>query len=221
MVAAGGRDFERAFRRLLAFDVLEIGHRLVAGIGRRLRPAQGLQSLEVVNELKQVLRREDGHVGSGPRGFGPARSGTDQPLAERVRTDRGGQRAGDGSDRSVERQLAENAEALDRVAGNGAGRGHQPEHDRQIVMAAFLRQIGGSEIDGDAFRRESEPDGVQRPAHPLAALRHGLVGKADDGEGGQPRSDLDLNINGARLDAPSKATVVTRANMARSPPFPS
>jgi hypothetical protein len=43
----------------------------------------------------------------------------------------------------------------------------------------------------NAFRGQREADRVQRPAHPLAALPHGLVGKADDGEGGKPRADLD------------------------------
>jgi hypothetical protein len=31
-------DFERAFRGLLAFDVLEVRHRLIAGIRRGLSP---------------------------------------------------------------------------------------------------------------------------------------------------------------------------------------
>jgi hypothetical protein len=216
-VAARGRDFERALRRLLALDVLEIGHAFVAGIGRRLRPSQGLQSLEVVDELKQVLRGEDGHVGCGPCGLGPARSGTDQPLPERVRADGDRERASDGSDRSVERQLAEHAETFDRIAGNGAGRSHEPEHDRQVVMAAFLREVGGSEIDGDAFRRQREADGIERPAHPLAAFRYRLVGQPDDGEVWKPRSDLDLHVNGARLDALESDRGDTREHGSKTP----
>ena len=68
-------------------------------------------------------------------------------------------------------------------------------------MTALFRQVGGSEIDGDALGRQREPDGVQRPAHPLAAFRHGLVRESDNGEGGEPRPDLDLHVDGARLDA--------------------
>ena len=125
----------------------------------------------------------------------------DQPLAERVRADRRGQRAGDRRDRAVERKLAEHAVAFDGVMGHGPDRRHQPERDGKIVMAAFLRQVGGSEIDGDALWRQREADGVQRAAHPLAALGHRLVGEADDGEGGKPRPDLHLHIDGTRLDA--------------------
>jgi hypothetical protein len=68
-------------------------------------------------------------------------------------------------------------------------------------MAAFFRKIGRRQIDDDAFRRQREPDGVQRAAHPLAALGHRLVGQADNGEGGHAGADLDLHVHGAGLDA--------------------
>ena len=78
-------------------------------------------------------------------------------------------------------EFAQHAEAFDGVAGDGAGRGHQAERHRQVVMTAFLGQVGGREVDGDALRRQREADGVQRAAHPLAAFGHGLVGQADNG----------------------------------------
>ncbi len=68
-------------------------------------------------------------------------------------------------------------------------------------MAAFLRQVGGREIDGDAPRRQRQAGGDQRGAHALARFRHRLVGQADDVEGGQAGRDLHLDIDGARLDA--------------------
>lgn len=85
--------------------------------------------------------------------------------------------------------------------GHGPGRGHQPEGDGEVVVAAFLRLISRGEVDGDALRRERQADGVQRAAHPLAALGHGLVGEADDGEVRHPRPDLHLHIDRPRLDA--------------------
>ena len=201
IVPARGGDFERALGGLLAFDVLEVRHLCIPRIRGGLRPPETLQSLEVVDELEQVLRGEDAHVGGGPRGFGAAARRADQPFAERVGADRGGQRARDGGDRAVERQFAQHAETLDGVAGDGARRRHQPERDRKIVMAAFLGEVGGSEIDGDALRRQRQADGVQRAAHPLAAFRHGLVGEADNGEVRQPWADLHLHVDGARFDA--------------------
>ena len=68
-------------------------------------------------------------------------------------------------------------------------------------MAAFLRLVGRGEVDGDALWRQREADGVQRAAHPLAAFANRLVGQADHDEGGEPRPDLHLHIDGTRLDA--------------------
>ena len=42
---------------------------------------------------------------------------------------------------------------------------------------------------------------MQRVAHALAALGDGLVGEADDGEGGIARCNPDLDLDGAGLDA--------------------
>jgi hypothetical protein len=184
VVAARRGDFEGALGRLLTLDVLEVGHRLVAGVRRRLRPPQGLQTFEVVDELKKVRRRQDRHLGRGPSGLGAGSLGAGEPLAEGVRPDRRRERASDRRDRPVERQLAQHAIALDRLMGHGADGGHQPERDGKVAMAPFLGEVSGGEIDGDALRRQREADGVQRAAHPLAALGHGLVGEADDGEGG-------------------------------------
>jgi hypothetical protein len=84
-------------------------------------------------------------------------------------------------------------------------------------MAPFLGEVGRGEIDGDALWREREPDGVERPAHPLAAFGHRLVGTADNGEGGQARPDLHQHVP-ARLDALERDRR-DRANIAE-PPFP-
>ena len=87
-----------------------------------------------------------------------------------------------------------------RIRRNRADRRHQAERDRQIVMAAFLGQVGGREIDRDPPRRQRQPRGDQRRAHPLARLGHRLVRQADDGEGGQPGRDLHLHVDRAGLD---------------------
>jgi hypothetical protein len=76
---------------------------------------------------------EEGQIRPLPRALAPIAAG----------------RASDWRNRAVERQFAEHAEALDGIAGNGAGRGHQPECYGQVVMASLLGQVGGREIDGD------------------------------------------------------------------------
>ena len=91
-------------------------------------------------------------------------------------------------------------------------RRHQAERDRQVVVAAFLRQVGGGEVDGDAARRQRQARGDQRGADPLAGFRHRLVGQADDVEGEQPGWACTCTST-ARASMPSNATVATRWTM--------
>ncbi len=80
---------------------------------------------------------------------------------------------------------------------DGADGGHQAKRDRQIVMAAFLGQIGGRQVDRDPSRRGSH----HRRAHPFPRLGKSLVGKPDDGEGRQAGGNLHLDIDGSDFDA--------------------
>ena len=68
----------------------------------------------------------------------------------------------------VEPEFAQRHIAVERVGGNGADRRHQPERDRQIVMAALLGQVGRREIDGDALGRQRQ---ARRPEAPSAPAR--------------------------------------------------
>jgi hypothetical protein len=201
VMPARGRDLERALGALLAADVLQVEGRLGARANLRLRPQQHLRSLDVVGELDQRARRDDLHVGARPGGLRPAGGRADQALLGRVGADRGRQHAGDRRDRAIERQLAEHHVIVERIGRNGADRRHQAERDRQIVVAAFLGQIGRREVDRDAARRQREAGGGERRAHAVARLGDGLVAKPDDVEGGQARRDLHLDCHVARLDA--------------------
>ena len=122
-------------------------------------------------------------------------------MAARVGGNRGGQHAGDRCDRAVEREFAEHRVIGKSVRRNGADRGHDAKRDRQIVMAAFLRQIGGREIDGDALGGHGEAGGIERGAHPFAQFGDGLVAKADHREDDVAIGDLHLHVDRARLDA--------------------
>ena len=201
IVSARRRDLERALRALLALDVLQVERHARRLAHLRLRPHQHLRALEMVRELDQRAGRDDLHLGARPRGLRPAGIGTDQAFAARVRADRRRQHAGDGRDRSVEPELAQHREARNCVLRDRADRRHQAERDRQVVVAAFLRQVGRRHVHGDAPRRQREPGGDQRGAHPLARLGHRLVGQADHVEGRQTGRDLHLHVDGARLDA--------------------
>ena len=119
--------------------------------------------------------------------------------------------------RSIRRaQLAEHAEAFDGVARDGADRRHQPERDGKVVMTALLGEIGGSEIDGDAFRRQPEPDRVSAPRTRSRLSATALSGRPTMVKAGSP-GPIWTCTSTARASIPSKATVVTRANIAKTP----
>ena len=142
-----------------------------------------------------------------------ARSGrADQAFAARIGADGGGKNAGDRGDRAVEAELAQHREARQRVVRNGADRRHQPERDRQVVVASFLGQVGGREIDGDAPRRQRQPGRDHGRAHALARFRYRLVGQPDDVNAGIPGATCTCTSTG-RTSTPSNATVETRWTM--------
>jgi hypothetical protein len=201
VVAAGGGDLERALGALLALDVFEVDQRAVGLADLRLRAAEHLCAADVIGELDQRGGGDDLHLRARPSGFRAAGGGADEAFAARIGADRRRQDARDRGDRAVERELAQHGEARERIRRNGADRRHQAERDGEVVVAAFLRQVGRREVDGDAPRRQGEARGDQRRAHALARLRHRLVWQTDDIERREPWRHLHLHIDGAGLDA--------------------
>ena len=201
MMSAGGGDFERALGAFLSLDIAQIEQRCAGLLHFRLRAAQHLRALEMIGELDQRTCRDDLEIGRCPCGFRSAGRRTDQAFLARVRGYSRRQHARHRRDRSVEPEFAEHGDIRERIGGNRPDRRHQSERDRQIVVAAFLRQIGGSEVDGDAPRRQRKPRGDQRRTHPLARFRDGLVRQADDGEGRQAGRDLHLHVDGPSLNS--------------------
>ena len=217
IVAAGGRDLEHALGCLLALDLGEVGVVRAVLLHQGLRRRQGLLAAQMVDQGKQRRRRDDarrrkaGAVGSGaglvrgleaaPRGLAPANRRADHAATRCPGSDRRGQDAGHAHQRAIEGQLAENDVALDALAGDHAQRGEQADGDRQVVMAAFLGEIGGREVDRDALRRQREPERTERRPHPLPAFAHRLVGQADQGEAEITGRHQHLDVDRQDVDA--------------------
>ena len=68
-------------------------------------------------------------------------------------------------------------------------------------MAAFLREIGGRQIDGEPLAGQRQTHGKKCRPDPLAAFHHGLIGQADNVELDLARQELGLDIDRHRLDA--------------------
>lgn len=155
-MSASGCDLQRALGAFLALDVAQV-ERLGCLLGDfRFGARQHLRALEVVGDLNERGGRDDLKLGARPCRFRAAGRRTDQPVLARVRTNCCGQHACDRRNRAVEAEFAEYGEIRQGVGGNRADRRHQAERDGKVVMAAFLWQIGGREIDGDAARRQCE-----------------------------------------------------------------
>ena len=99
-----------------------------------------------------------------------------------MRGDRGGQDARGRREPPVESEFAQRHVALDRVGRDRADRGHHRERDGQVVVAAFLGQVGRREVHHDALRRQAQARGGECGAYPLAGFLDGLVRQADDDE---------------------------------------
>ena len=103
--------------------------------------------------------------------------------------------------RAVERQLAQHDVARDAFARHHAHRCQKAKRDRQVVVAAFLGEVGRREVDGDALRRQGKAERAEGGAHTLAAFAHRLVGQADHGKGEIARRHQDLHIDRQDIDA--------------------
>jgi len=78
---------------------------------------------------------------------------------------------------------------------NGADGRHQAERDRQVEMAALLRQVGRRQIDRDAPAGQGQAGGDQRRTHPLLGLVHRLVRQADNVEHDIAGQDMHLHVH--------------------------
>ncbi len=199
VVAARGGDLQRALGDLHSLYVAEVGparhHRQSGRVGR----GQHLIAAKVIDKREQVGCGQHLDL-SGPGRLPALAGGADQSEIARRSADRGRQHAGDGVQSSIEMQLAQRCVTLHLVARQHVHRGQHAERDRQVVVAAFLQEVGRREIDEEPARRQRETHCGQGRAHPFPRLAHRLVRQADDEKGGQPSGDLHLHFHRHRLD---------------------
>ena len=163
-----------------------------------VRRGQALGALEVVEQADEV-GCGDHRNAAGPARLRPLDRGTDQAGLGLAGVDCRQQHAGRRRDSPVQRKLA-HRDPVAKLLGIGhAHRRQQRERDRQVVVAAFLREIGGRQVDRDALGRERQAHRRQRGLHPFAAFAHRLVRQTDEIETRHPRRDLALHLDGARL----------------------
>ena len=185
VVAARGGDFQRPPGGLHALHLGQIRPRRELGDPGRLRRAEHLAATEMVDEGEEVGRRQHldapAQAASPPCAAGQIKpsSRADAPIAAGSTPATGlSEPSSDSSPRAANWPISSR--------GNTSMAASTAERDRQVEMAAFLEQIGRSEIDQHPARRQGEAHRCQRRPHALARLAHGLVRQSDDEKCGQP-----------------------------------
>lgn len=202
VVAARRGDLQGALGVLLALHVSQVrrGFAFQQGPGRRR--GHDLQAAEVVEQGDDRLGGQDRCV-PGPGGFRPTGLRTDEAQPHGAGRHRRRQGAGHGGNPRVEGQLAHHRPAVEGVRRDDAHDHQDGKGDGQVVVTALLGHVGRGEIDHHPLRRKGKPHAHEGGAHPLAALGHGLVAEADNGDpgfGGIARRDLGLDLDPARFN---------------------
>lgn len=117
-----------------------------------------------------------------------------------MRRHRRRQRARRRRQRAVETDFAEADHAVERVVRQRADRGHHRQRDRQIVMRALFRHVGGGEIDDQPPGRNGQADRGESGAYALARFGNGLIAQADDDDAVRPARELNLDLDPARFE---------------------
>ena len=198
IVPARRRDLQGALGGFLSLHLLEIGE----GRGLFHQPTIRLGKLgrtfEMVEQADEVGCGKDGHIAC-PFCLRPLRCGTDEALLRLACMERCQQDAGRRRDAPIEGQFAHHDPVLQLL---GIGDPHRREHGErhgQVVMRAFLGQVGRREIDRDPFWRQREAHRCKRRAHALLAFADRLVGQAHDIEVRKARREGALHLHAARL----------------------
>ena len=141
VVSAGGGDLQHALSAFLALDVPEVGQRHGVGLHVGLGAGERLQAGEMVDEREQMGCGQHGHVLVRPGRLRAAGGGADQAFAHGVGADGGGESARHAANRGIERQLPDRRIAFDGVGRDGAHGHHHGERNRQVEVAALLREF--------------------------------------------------------------------------------
>ncbi len=154
----------------------------------------------MVDQGDQGPRRQHLAPSSRPGGLGTVGFRADQAQAHGV--DRHGRRkgAGDRRDPPVQRQLADGGPVAQDVGRDHPHRRQHAQGDGQVVVAALLGKIRGREVDDGPLVRKRQAQAGEGAAHPLAALAHSLVAKANDHHPGLAAGELHLDLDAARLN---------------------
>jgi hypothetical protein len=197
-VPASGGDLQRAFGLCLALHFAHV--RVVRNDALRLRDEarHEFAPRQMRRDLQQRLRRVDLRI-FHQRSFRRVHCGQDKSASAICRAICHRQRAAYCAQLAGQRQFS-GVFILSKLVGRYlSGCGENAECDGQIKAPAFLGQIGGRKIDGDAARGKFELAILQRGAHAVFAFFNFGFRQAYDGKVRQAVSDVHFDGDKRRL----------------------
>ena len=130
VVPASRGHFEGALGALLPFNVAKVRQAARRCMYSCLGPRQHLRSAKVVGDGDEAAGGDDVKIRTSPGGLRSRFMRADQAFADGIGAYGGGQRTRDRRDRAIKRQLSQHDVLSERIAGNRAQAGHQPQGNR-------------------------------------------------------------------------------------------
>lgn len=189
VVPSGGRDLERAFRRVLPSHI-----RQVQAAGRPTLPSdphtptprpnltQPCHPCQVFDDLGERSRSKDGlplHHGCVFR-IAEWKNDSTHPLTKGAHHDR--QDAANGMEAPVESQLSHKKQIVEFSLGDDASGSQDPHSDGKIKTCSLLADPGRSKVDRDPAKRQSIPRTPQRGRDSFPTLANSTLWQAYDRE---------------------------------------
>jgi hypothetical protein len=193
-VSSGRGKLDGAPGALLASYVCEVG---LARLWSARWRADGLRleaSAEVCTRFRQVPNGD--RLDPGERGF-PGRLGGTEKSAQPGAPRRLGrdERAGNGANPTVERELPDGGVLCEPLGRDLARRRQDSEGDGKVEARPLLPEPGGREVHGDAAKRPLELGARNSAPNALLRLLTGLVREPDDREAGNAALEVRLDLD--------------------------
>ena len=199
MTARGG-DLHRAPRLLLALDLAEVHIQLgsVGGFWHHAHRRQHRLAFQVAEHFAQRSCRVDVEF-PHQRSLGRVVARDDQPAqAQSPRGQRDGQYARHRPHAAVEREFAQQHRPI-QPSADLLGRRQNAYRHGQVERRPLFAHVSGRQVHGDLAGGDLVvriPDGGP---HAFLRLLHGSVGQANNGKRRQPAPDVDLHVDGVRV----------------------
>ena len=166
--------------------------------------ARGQGAAVVLDELADVVDRAHARAGDEGRLAGGGGGHDDVGHAGLHGRAHGGQDTAHGVDGAVQTELADVDGAVQHRQGAPGQQAAGPEHRQgqgQVESGAGLAHVRRGQVDRQTPLAPGDAADGQGGAHALTRLAHGGVGQPHQGEAGQTRARVGLDVDEAALQA--------------------